>query len=265
MKKAAGILLWVSMSASAAFFILLGIAPAARATDFSSTNFTVKDPVLSDGAGYSTSDSFKLWSNIGQVSIGSSDATTFGLRSGFLYFPEPAASPTPTPTPSPTPSTGLGSYLPPPPPLPPASPGLFPPILGPVGEIIAQIVGEPLGIVKCGRADYNCDGKVNLKDLSIFISFPRRVNTRNLSLVFSDWTDQLLRFAPERGEAIAEPALAPRLRPVLRPQVAQVSDIASESPPRTETGAGEKRVGLFQRIADVLKAIVRFFARVIGF
>lgn len=263
MKKAAGTLLFASTALTAAFFVLFAVVPSARATDFSSTNFTVKDPVISDGAGYSTSNSFRLWSNVGQLSIGTSTSAAFGVNAGFLYFPEPSPAPTPTPTPTPTAevSTGLGSYLPLPP-SPPPAPGLIPAI----GEFIAQIVGEPPGIVKCGRADYNCDGKVNLKDLSIFFSFPRRVNTRNLSLVFADWTDRLLRFGPEPGTGIAEAPpgagrAGERIRRPIRPPLAQIGEIVRPAPPAEPR---EPRVGILKRILQFFTAILRFLGRIFG-
>ncbi len=56
------------------------------ATDFSSTNFIIKDPVIEPGAGFSTSNNFQLWGSMGQAAIGTSTATSFGLKSGFMYF-----------------------------------------------------------------------------------------------------------------------------------------------------------------------------------
>ncbi len=61
----------------------------ATATEYTSANFQIKDPVLFP-AGYSTSSGFSLTSTIGQFSIGT---TTVGvgtpreLRAGFEYFP----------------------------------------------------------------------------------------------------------------------------------------------------------------------------------
>lgn len=81
---------------------------SALATDYSSTNFTVKDPVVSRGAGSSASTSFQNIGNIGQPAIGISTSTSFILRSGFLYFPAPAVA-SPTPSPAPLPSGGGGS------------------------------------------------------------------------------------------------------------------------------------------------------------
>ncbi len=58
----------------------------AGATDFSSSNFIIKDPVIKPGAGFATSTSFQVWGSLGQEAIGLSTTTAFGLRSGFLYF-----------------------------------------------------------------------------------------------------------------------------------------------------------------------------------
>ena len=56
------------------------------ATNFSSPNFIVKDPVIKIGGVFATSTSFQLWSSLGQEAIGISTTTDFGLRGGFLYF-----------------------------------------------------------------------------------------------------------------------------------------------------------------------------------
>ena len=107
---------------------------AARAADFSSTNFIVRDPVESAGGGYSTSDSFKLWSSISQPAIGTSSATSFQAQSGFLYFPAPSTASAPSPTPSAAVGgTGSGSVTTPIPP-----PGAPPPAAPP--SIIATII-----------------------------------------------------------------------------------------------------------------------------
>lgn len=94
--------------------LLLGAAvffPAfsAHATDFSSTSFTVKDPVIEPGAGSSASTSFQNIGTIGQPAIGISNSTSFILQAGFLYFPGPSeASSTSPPTPSPLSGGGGG-------------------------------------------------------------------------------------------------------------------------------------------------------------
>jgi len=79
------------------------------ATDYSSTNFTVKDPVIIPGGGYATSTTYQLWNAVSQLAIGISSSTAFTGKSGFLYFPTVATTtPTPSPSPTPTPSGGGG-------------------------------------------------------------------------------------------------------------------------------------------------------------
>lgn len=62
------------------------ISPMALATDFSSSNFTSRDPVIDSFAGRSTSSSFTNIIAGGQTAIGESSSTNFIVRSGFLYF-----------------------------------------------------------------------------------------------------------------------------------------------------------------------------------
>ncbi len=64
-------------------------ADIVSATDFSSTNFTVRDPVIEIASSTEMSSvSFRLTGSIGQMSIGTSTSVTFEVRSGFLYFPK---------------------------------------------------------------------------------------------------------------------------------------------------------------------------------
>lgn len=56
------------------------------AQEFSSTNYTVSNPVIFPG-GYSTSTNFGLSAVISQMSTGTSSASSFKLFGGFLYFP----------------------------------------------------------------------------------------------------------------------------------------------------------------------------------
>ena len=56
------------------------------ATDYTSTNFILRDPVISPGAGYATSSTFRYFGSTGQTVIGESSGGGFIERSGFLYF-----------------------------------------------------------------------------------------------------------------------------------------------------------------------------------
>lgn len=67
----------------------LSFAITAEATDYVSSLFTVKDPVLFP-SGYATSSGYSMTVTIGQPSIGTSTAAAGSvreLRSGFEYFP----------------------------------------------------------------------------------------------------------------------------------------------------------------------------------
>ncbi len=89
------------------FFVILSIfiAPIARATDYSSTNFIIRDPVISVGGNLATSTSFQLFSSEGQTVAGENSSASFIQRSGFLYFPAPSSGSSPSPSPSPSEST----------------------------------------------------------------------------------------------------------------------------------------------------------------
>ena len=137
------------------------VANHARATDFTSSNFKVIDPVISLGGGRETSSSFQLERSVGQPAIGISNATNFLVKGGFLYFPAPVAAPPPAPppTPAPPPPPGGGGPFPP--------PGSKPPVIPPI--IIPGHPPLPRPVGKCGFADFNCDGKVDIADLSAFL------------------------------------------------------------------------------------------------
>ncbi|PIT92766.1 MAG: hypothetical protein COU08_00760 [Candidatus Harrisonbacteria bacterium CG10_big_fil_rev_8_21_14_0_10_42_17] len=188
--------------------VFLFLARPVFADDFSSTNFTVKDPILSGGGGYATSSSFLLWSSFAQPAIGLGTSTSFGVQSGFLYFPAPASSPSPSPSPFPSPSpsppsSGQGTipaspFYPPiqQPLLPPFV--LLPPFFQPSFDVAINCVGGR------GRSDFNCDGKIDLRDLSIVLAQPQRPLLRLFSILFSDWTQQFPAFVTNNPPLIHE-------------------------------------------------------------
>ncbi|MEM2947097.1 MAG: fibronectin type III domain-containing protein [Candidatus Bathyarchaeia archaeon] len=66
--------------------------------------------------------------------------------------------------------------------------------------------------------DLNCDGKIDLQDLSIFLFLTQRpmpnaadfnkdaeVDVKDLSVLLTDWTERLVTFAPENGVVPVEP------------------------------------------------------------
>jgi len=138
--------------------LLLPSGHLLKATDFTSTNFIVKDPVIEPGAGFSTSTNFRLWSSIGQDAIGLSATTSFGLRGGFLYFPAVAAPP---PSPPPPPPTGGAGFVLPLPPVPEIPILLIPPVPPPPPEIIKMLL----------ICDFNFDELCNIIDFSIILFY----------------------------------------------------------------------------------------------
>ena len=126
--------------------LVIAATPAALATDFSSTNFVVKDPVINELGGYSTSTSFRLWGNIPFIEPRHSTSTSFGNLPEFLNFA--STTPTTTSAVSVTP-TGGGSTI----------------------EILPRpIKGKPPAKV-LRQLDCNNDGRVNLVDLSCLLYY----------------------------------------------------------------------------------------------
>ncbi len=65
---------------------VLAVVFLARADEYTASSFRVLDPVLAPG-GFSSSTDFQLFGSLGEPGLGTSTATSFGLRSAFLYFP----------------------------------------------------------------------------------------------------------------------------------------------------------------------------------
>lgn len=74
-------------TASVVLFILLtALVPIASADDYTSTNFTSRNPLTNIFGGYGTSTGFSFFSSGGQSVTGESTSLSFKLQSGFLYF-----------------------------------------------------------------------------------------------------------------------------------------------------------------------------------
>lgn len=59
----------------------------AGATDLTSTNFIIKDPIIGTGGGFGTSTSFKLYSTGNTLLSGVGSSATYIGHYGFLYYP----------------------------------------------------------------------------------------------------------------------------------------------------------------------------------
>lgn len=57
------------------------------ATDLTSTNFIIRDPIVGTGGSYGTSTNFKLYGSGNTLLSGTGSSTNFIGRYGFLYFP----------------------------------------------------------------------------------------------------------------------------------------------------------------------------------
>ena len=122
---------------------------SARAADYSSTNFVVRDPVIEPGAGFSTSTSFQNITAIGQPAIGISTSTSFILKSGFLYFT--------TSTPITPPAGGGGG----------GGGGGAAGGGGGTGYQATSTLPSPKVSLIC--LDFNSDTRINIVDLSILL------------------------------------------------------------------------------------------------
>ncbi len=109
------------------------------AKDLSSTNFIIRDPLIGTGGGYYSSGSFQMLGSGDGVLTGYNSSLNFIGEYGFLYFPAGSVTP---PVVNP-PSNGSGGSVP------------EIPIVGTCGQI----------------ADFNCDGYVNILDLSILLYY----------------------------------------------------------------------------------------------
>src|SRR3954454_21551251 len=56
------------------------------ASDFSSSSFTVTNPVITEGSASASSGNFGLGQSLGQIAPGLSTSTNFQLWSGFQYY-----------------------------------------------------------------------------------------------------------------------------------------------------------------------------------
>src|SRR6185503_4149632 len=66
--------------------VVLSLPYTSLATDFSSSNFTVKNPVIDEAGSSSSSTNFGLGQSLNQTAIGKSTSSNFQLWSGFQYF-----------------------------------------------------------------------------------------------------------------------------------------------------------------------------------
>jgi len=160
-------------------FFTLAIFPVASAEDLSSSSFTIKDPLIGTGGGYFSSASFGLFGSGDGVLTGYNTSAGFIGQYGFLYFP--AGSVVVPPAPSTPPPAGGG---------------------GGGDARVSPLPASPIAGI-CGQiADFNCDGFVNILDLSILLYYTDRsgsilipydlspdglIDLRDISILFYYW------------------------------------------------------------------------------
>lgn len=253
-----------------------------NADEYSSTNFVVKDPGITSGGGEISSTNFRLQGAIGQVLIGTSSASNFQLCIGVFCFPAP--TPVSTPTPTPTPSIISGA----------AGGGIIESILRLFGfpVIPRPSLTLPVRPVDCPYppTDLNCDGIIGVQDLSILLYlFPqgdpnpadfnrdRAVNTFDFSILFSDWNERLLTFAPEsQSRLVVREASMPGGRPsfafigehLVQPPTIFADEEASEDESQTSSGFGRRIISLLRNglgvISWIFDAVGRIFRSIWG-
>lgn len=174
--------------------MFFAITPKVNSAEFSSADFTVRDPILVP-SGYSSSSDFQLQGNISQIAVGTSSSASFGNTAGFLPFIVPSVTPPVIPPPT---LVGGGGIL----------------------GLITEFFIKPKVIVKkyfCdpdNPSDINCDGVVNFRDLSIFLYLEpiktpteadfnkdEKIDIHDLSILFSNWTERIFSFRDDtKGE-----------------------------------------------------------------
>lgn len=123
-------------------FLFCGLPFISIALNLSSTSFEMENPTVVVGGGVSTSTNFQLINSVGEFVIGKSTSLNFREKAGFLYFgTEEVVVP---------PDNGGGGG-------------------GGVQETFPYVPGK-----LCKIADFNCDGVVDILDLSILLYYQHK-------------------------------------------------------------------------------------------
>jgi len=245
-------LIYVGFYAFIFLVAIFGYAQVGYTTDYTTTNFIVRDPITGgSGGGYSESTNFQLWGSVSQTGIGISTSANRELRAGFLYFPEDGgATPPPVGPPGgPPPSSGPGKSI-----------FTIFPIIPPFTELPIPVCGIAQGF---SRSDFNCDGEVNLQDLSILLSYKQPLSGQILSFLFSDWTKQLPipSFAYLETQIPNDTQIIPR---TLDP-LAQASETIPQKISKTSSQIISFVSGVFTALWGIVKSIGTFFVNLFKF
>lgn len=194
-----------------------------------------------------TSASFKLIGSVGQIAVGTSSASSFKVCSGFLCYPAPSAAAAAA-----------------------AAEAAVAVSHGGILESLLKIFGLPTPTFRPCAADLNCDRKVGLADLSIFLYFAPRsapnpvdlnrdgvVDVRDFSVLLSSWTEKLLTFVPDYAPRRVElqPGIERKDQFAFIGQAKVTEEIDAPQDKSKEAG-GVKKAGFFSGIKRAVSGAV---------
>lgn len=227
-------------------------AVSVLATDYTSSSFKVLDPVFqTGGGGEMTSASFKLIGSVGQIAVGTSSASSFKVCSGFLCYPAPSAAAAKE-------AAAAAVAV--------SHGGILESLLEAFNLRVPVISVKPCA----SKADFNCDRKVGLADLSIFLYFAPRsvpnpvdlnndgvVDTKDFSMLLSSWNEKLLTFVPDSAPRRADL----RLGTEIKDQFAfigqtKVSEEIGEARDKSKEADGVKKISFLSGIKRAVSGAV---------
>lgn len=156
-----------------------------------STSFEIENPVFLESGGISTSASFQHISSTGELTIGEVSATNFVGQLGWLYFP--AVTEDEDEDDGSAESGGGGS----------SGGFVFPYFPG----LDPDFVPPPVPEGECKPADFDCDGLIDIADLSILLYYAKfaedtgeviayydlsqdgEIDIRDISIMFYYWDE----------------------------------------------------------------------------
>ncbi len=182
------------------------ILDEARATEFTSANFRVLDPVMhSASSPQMSSPNFRLIGTVGQVAIGtsSSPSSLYKVASGFLYFPGPVDLIAVGTAPAPASSIVI--------------------VGGEGGKLFERLLLKGEIPPPCAPPDLSCNGRVDLVDMSIFLhlllrgetnivdfNHDQKVDLADVSVLFFAWNQPRDIFQGLEKEKSISPSLYAR-------------------------------------------------------
>jgi len=143
---------------------------------------------------------------------------------------------------------------------------------GGILETLLRAFGLTTPALRPCAADLNCDNKVGLADLSIFLYFAPRpapnpvdlnkdgvVDTKDFSMLFSSWTEKLLTFVPDsvpsRAELRFETKRKDQLAFVGQAKVSGETGVPQE---KLKEVGGIKKIGFLSEAKKIVSGTISF-------